>query len=492
MKNWLLVFVFGLMPILSACDLHPKITNIPDSVGDFIETRYPALLADPDTQPEIYNSAATDYGVYASPELYGGTTPDDYVLYASVDDYILPPDDTSDDAELLSVPTERPQIEYVPDESDTEISDDFLSVPKYTQPTVQSKTEPEKNSGEIIVVRGDTLYALARANNTTVDALARENNLNQPYTLRVGQKLKLPSGKVSQPKPESKTAPKIEQKPIVKPEPKPVVKEIQKPAPKPAPKPKTTPKTTTRVNLTDITVGAGDTLYSLSRKYAVPVNDLAVINNLSAPFTLRVGQKIKVPNVAAANARAANVSTKTASPKPKTVTKPKSEPVKKKTEPKKESAKPKTQPVQTKSQTKISSDPTQKLPKIAARSSSKFSWPVRGKILSAYGTKSTGLFNDGINISASMGASVRAAENGVVAYAGNEVKGMGNLIIIQHSDGWMTVYAHLDTIGLRHGARVNVGDKIGTVGKTGKVSEPQLHFEIRRGTKSYNPTKYLK
>ena len=81
--------------VLSACDLQPKIVALPDTVGEFITARYPALLADPTTQPEIYNSAATDYGVYAAPELYGtGVTTDDYVLYSSVDDYIVPPEDT--------------------------------------------------------------------------------------------------------------------------------------------------------------------------------------------------------------------------------------------------------------------------------------------------------------------------------------------------------------------------------------------------------------
>ncbi len=129
---------------------------------------------------------------------------------------------------------------------------------------------------------------------------------------------------------------------------------------------------------------------------------------------------------------------------------------------------------------------------IVARSSSKFSWPLRGKILSVYGAKNNGLFNDGINISAPLGAAVKAAENGVVAYAGNEVKGMGNLIIIQHSDGWMTIYAHLDSMSVKRGARVGVGTQIGRVGKTGKVDQPQLHFEIRKGTKAYNPTQYLK
>ena len=79
-----------------------------------------------------------------------------------------------------------------------------------------------------------------------------------------------------------------------------------------------------------------------------------------------------------------------------------------------------------------------------------------------------------------------------MAYAGNEVKGMGNLIIMQHASGWMTVYAHMDSLAVRRGARVNVGQKIGTVGESGKVDAPQLHFEIRKGTKAYNPSAHLK
>jgi murein DD-endopeptidase MepM/ murein hydrolase activator NlpD len=238
-------------------------------------------------------------------------------------------------------------------------------------------------------------------------------------------------------------------------------------------------QTTTRVELQEIVVARGDTLYSISRKYSIPVNDLAVMNDLTPPFELSVGQKLRVPNLAkvsvARNAKTATgnvvkVEAKTVvAEKQITATTVETQPVK-----------------------KISSDPTKKLPTISARSSSKFAWPVRGKILSAYGAKSNGLFNDGINISATRGTAVKAAENGVVAYAGNEVKGMGNLVIVQHDGGWMTVYAHMDSMSVRRGHKVSVGQKIGTVGESGKVDSPQLHFEIRKGTKAYNPSSYLK
>ena len=244
------------------------------------------------------------------------------------------------------------------------------------------------------------------------------------------------------------------------------------------------PNKTTRVGLKEITVSKGDTLYSISRKYEIPVNDLAVMNKISAPFTLSVGQKIKVPNLDKVETRSPS-EIKTPAKAPAKIT-----PAKNDVKPIVVQQNKNTPKVERKQ--KISSNPKQQLPKISARSASKFSWPLRGKILSGYGAKNNGLFNDGINIAASIGATVKAAENGVVAYAGNEVKGMGNLIIIQHSDGWMTIYAHLDSMSVKRGTRVNVGTPIGRAGKTGKVDKPQLHFEIRKGTKAYNPTQYLK
>lgn len=395
MKKIVLIFA-GILLTQTGCDLQPKVLSFPDSVGDFISARYPALLADPDKFPEIYNSAATDYGVYAAPELYGTDTTNDYVMYASVDDYIVPPQITNPDmgAEIIEEDAQK--------DATVATVDDYILVPMY----------------------GDT--GARRAEFKTDDVL----------TIR---------------------------------------------------KPNVGVQQTTRVDLTEVVVASGDTLYSLSRKYSVPVNDLAVINKLNPPFNLKVGQKIRVPNLARVAVESTGKTTV------KVVEKSKKSSVETKSVQKKANAKKSEAKVVTKqSEKKISSDPSKKLPKINARSSSKFSWPVRGKILSNYGAKTNGLFNDGINIGATRGAVVGAAENGVVAYAGNEVKGMGNLIIIQHDGGWMTVYAHMDSMVVRRGARVSVGQKIGTVGKTGKVDSPQLHFEIRKGTKAYNPTSYLK
>ncbi len=469
--------------LVAACDLQPRIVSLPDSVGDFISDRYPALLADPETQPEIYNSAASDYGVYASPELYGSVESDDYIMYADINDYMFPAQVADAPAATAAPEEARIVARYsAPDDEPTpeadSAPDEYLVVPMYGG---------ARDSHQIKVVAGDTLYTIARRYGATVEEVAKMNNMSAPYSLRVGQTLRVPGNgdivlaadKAAVPTKKTET---------------------------PAPARSATPPTPARVQLQTVTVGAGDTLYSISRKYSVPVNDLAVMNDLVAPFRLTVGQKLRVPNLqaaAAAKAQAAPASASSAAseygtPKkaePARVATPvKSDAAAKnnlKKEPQKQTPAP-AQKTAAAPKAKISSDPKQKLPVIAARSSSKFSWPVRGKILSAFGTKPNGLVNDGINIAASRGTTVKAAENGVVAYAGNEVKGMGNLIIIQHSGGWMTVYAHLDSMALRRGARVNVGQKIGTVGASGKVDRPQLHFEIRKGTKAYNPSQYLK
>jgi murein DD-endopeptidase MepM/ murein hydrolase activator NlpD len=127
----------------------------------------------------------------------------------------------------------------------------------------------------------------------------------------------------------------------------------------------------------------------------------------------------------------------------------------------------------------------------AARGSGSFLWPVRGRILAAYGSKGDGTHNDGINISAPRGASVQAVDAGVVAYTGNELRGYGNLILIKHPNGWISAYAHCDQLLVKRGEKVTRGEVIARVGSTGNVSEPQLHFELRRGHQAVDPREFL-
>lgn len=127
----------------------------------------------------------------------------------------------------------------------------------------------------------------------------------------------------------------------------------------------------------------------------------------------------------------------------------------------------------------------------AATGNGQFGWPVQGQVVSKFGATADGLRNDGINISAPAGAPVVAAADGVVAYAGNELRGFGNMILIRHADGWVTAYAHNQSLSVKKGDTVKRGQTIARVGQTGNVTSPQLHFEIRKGTAAQDPMKYL-
>lgn len=120
-----------------------------------------------------------------------------------------------------------------------------------------------------------------------------------------------------------------------------------------------------------------------------------------------------------------------------------------------------------------------------------FSWPTVGKLISGYGPSAGGMHNDGINIVAPLGTPVTAAEAGVVAYAGNELRGFGNLLLVRHQGGWMTAYAHNNELLVKRGQKVARGQMIARVGRTGNVEQPQLHFEIRKGTDAIDPMKFL-
>ncbi|HET7086222.1 MAG TPA: M23 family metallopeptidase [Rhizomicrobium sp.] len=120
-----------------------------------------------------------------------------------------------------------------------------------------------------------------------------------------------------------------------------------------------------------------------------------------------------------------------------------------------------------------------------------FAWPVSGRVVSDYGATANGGKNDGINIAAAMETPIHASASGTVTYAGNELKNYGNLVLVKHSGGYTTAYAHADRLLVSRGDFVARGQVIGYLGQTGDVSSPQLHFEIRSGTTPVNPHSYL-
>ncbi len=136
--------------------------------------------------------------------------------------------------------------------------------------------------------------------------------------------------------------------------------------------------------------------------------------------------------------------------------------------------------------------PTASLPPAAAAASSgaanpEFRWPARGRIIQGF--KSGG--NDGINIAVPEGTAVKAAESGVVAYAGSEIKGFGNLVLIRHPNGYVSAYANNGELDVKRGEQVKRGQTIAKSGQSGNVASPQLHFELRKGSTPVDPTQYL-
>lgn len=305
-----------------------------------------------------------------------------------------------------------------------------------------------ESTGMHTVSGGDTVWTIAQGYKLSMQDIIRVNHLSPPYNLPAGTRLKLP------------------------------------------------PPATYNVR-------PNDSLYTISQTFSASVTEMARLNNLSPPYRIREGQALKVP--------AMHTPTRTAPPQmvarierieqqqqgreqrmayvppPATVH---AQPLPAPAGQQHPWQLPQPAPtVATPAQPKPA--PTAVVAKAPPRAGGKFGWPVRGTVISGYGPKEGGLHNDGINIEAERGAPVYAAENGVIVYAGGELKGFGNMILIKHADRWVTAYAHMDSITAQRGQQVKMGDVIGTVGSTGSVGSPQLHFETRRGTEALNPVVYL-
>ncbi len=214
-------------------------------------------------------------------------------------------------------------------------------------------------------------------------------------------------------------------------------------------------------------VKSGDTLYSVSRQLQMNINDIIALNDLKQPYNLTTGQFIKVKQ----GAPASNVMSE-------------------KTAEKKEIAA-KNVAIAAKNAEPSATKVEAAAEKIIEHKNNKFSWPIKGAIISKFGPKNGGLYNDGINIKAKEGTPVKASEDGLAAYVGNELKGYGNLVIIKHSNGWITAYGHLSKTNVKRGEKIKKGRALGLVGSTGNVDLPQLYFGLRKGRDAVNPEKYL-
>ena len=299
------------------------------------------------------------------------------------------------------------------------------------------------SSGVHNVVEGDTVYSLSRRYNIAMQDIIIENRLAAPFKLYTGQRVNLPPPQ-------------------------------------------------------EYRVRPGDSLYTVSRLFGVNSSEIARQNRISAPYTLRVGQVLRLPSASRGTpdimpAAGSQVYASSSAPVLPVKRQDLSAPSNSSSQASLGSGviNPPSVPSAKKGEAGKTSISKSSLSSVPTRSGKGFMRPVSGPIVSAFGPKKSGLHNDGINIKASRGSPVRAAENGVVAYAGSQLKGSGNLVLLRHQGQWMTAYAHMDKIMVKRGSVVKKGETIGTVGSTGSVSSPQLHFEVRRGTEALNPVKYV-
>jgi murein DD-endopeptidase MepM/ murein hydrolase activator NlpD len=272
------------------------------------------------------------------------------------------------------------------------------------------------------VVRGDTLYSIARRNNADLRAVIDENNFHPPYRLLPGQAVRIPRPRYH-------------------------------------------------------VVRRGDTIFGISRQYDVEMSKLTAANQIRAPFLIRPGDRLMLPYVPAPPSRmAAAPPQPQPKPQPQVQTPPRTSAA--------PAAEPRAEPAQQEPRRPVTLRPAGPRP-------SRLIWPVDGRVVSTFGPKEGGLHNDGVNIAVPEGTPVRAAADGVVVYHGNELRSYGNMILIRHAGGLITAYAHNSTLKVVSGQQVRQGDVIALAGATGNVPTPQVHFEVREGSKAVNPVKYL-
>jgi murein DD-endopeptidase MepM/ murein hydrolase activator NlpD len=334
---------------------------------------------------------------------------------------------------------------------------------------IQAEAGPDgKPSRFVIVGRDATLYQIARQHNVPIRGLVEVNGLTPPYRLKFGQRLVLPD--VDRHK-----------------------------------------------------VGPGETLWRISQLYGVDVNALARENEIPPPYVLRIGETLRIPKDAGRQSAAvvAALPPPTTPPPPEPVqsealgplgpVQPRaSTPTTRQSSPPLPPRKPggteaprtgvaaappasAPPPVADEAEAAVAAAIAKpvSLPPVPPREPGHFYWPARGQLIARFGPQEGGLHNDGINLAVSRGAEVQAAQAGVVVYAGNELRGFGNLVLIKHDGGWITAYAHNDRLLVERGALVRRGDPIARAGTTGNVSDPQVHFEVRKDGRPVDPLRVL-
>jgi murein DD-endopeptidase MepM/ murein hydrolase activator NlpD len=313
----------------------------------------------------------------------------------------------------------------------------------------------------VTVAQGDTIDSISRRYGVPAAAIMQANAITSPAGIRPGQRLVIPRYNVGA---ATASAPAA-----------------RAPANVPARSVAASGMTPAASAGTHV-VSPGETLTKIAHRYHVPLMEVAKANRIEPYAKIRMGDRLIIPGRAAVPAQSAAVRPEAG----QMLTQPKA-PV----------AAPQKMATADSPHTARVLTPATETPepeattKTADGATPAFRWPVRGRIIAGFGPKTNGQQNDGINLAVPEGTPVKAAEDGVVAYAGNELKGYGNLVLVRHPNGFVTAYAHTSELLVKRGDPIKRGQVIARSGQTGTVTSPQLHFEIRKGSAPVDPTQYL-
>ncbi|MDD2585139.1 MAG: M23 family metallopeptidase [Syntrophomonadaceae bacterium] len=252
-------------------------------------------------------------------------------------------------------------------------------------PCVQNKSSATGSRAIVhYIKKGDTLWDISRTYNVDLQTIMTINNMNKKSILKIGQAIEIPSGSRS------------------------------------------------RVHI----IRSGETMWDIAVKYDVTVEDIKKNNVNTNPRTLKIGDKLAIPNSAYRTAM-------------------------------------------------VDITPSRGL-----SSATSYAWPLVGTITSKYGWRSSG-FHHGLDIAGDIGDPVKASADGIVSCSESKAV-YGRTVIIDHRDGRQTLYAHLQKANVIKGQKVRKGQTIGNVGITGRTTGPHLHFEIKQDTKTYDPLQFLR
>jgi murein DD-endopeptidase MepM/ murein hydrolase activator NlpD len=225
-------------------------------------------------------------------------------------------------------------------------------------------------------------------------------------------------------------------------------------------------------------VAPGESLMGIAHHHGIALTALAKANNIEPHTKISIGDRLTIPGGRPVAARQTPIQT----PAPQ-LAQPRTIPVDRVSSIPAQNARMATQEPEKVENVVAAAEPAGGMPS--------FRWPVKGRVIAGFGPKTGGAQNDGINLAVPEGTPVKAADDGVVAYAGNELKGYGNLVLIRHANGFVSAYAHASELLVKRGDTVKRGQVIANAGQTGNVTSPQLHFEIRKGSTPVDPAQYL-